>query len=530
VQPAAGDVARVQVTPDVASVTAPGTQVLQALAFNAEGQQLASTAFSWESSDPGVATVSPSGVVTAVAPGSATVTATSGGRSATATISVLSPAEGNTIDVIPQTTYQTMKGWMGSGQIGQLECNPTAYNAYKTQVLDRLVNELGINRVAVGLNSGSEHSIDHFERLRTGQITQQQWRTVRYAPENDNADPNVANAAGFKWSKIDYDIDHIVLPMRQRLAARGEQLYFELLYVDFSTGSEPFLQMRDADEYAEFIVEAFKHIKQKYGFAPDGLELLLEPENTPHRANAMAPALVATGDRLKAAGFTPDIVAPSTTSMSEAVPYYDGMLQMPRVLEYLTDISYHRYVGVNDTALQLIAQRALRDGIRTGMLEHMGSGIEDLWRDLRDGLNSSWMQFALAYCGTQDQPAAGDVYYQINQATPSSPKINFTNHSKYFRQIFLFVRQDAVRVGASSGNPSLQSLAFRNANGKFVVVVKTTGAATFGVRGLPAGTYGIMYTTGPQQWGLTHPDVSLGAGGKLTTSIPAAGLLTIYAR
>lgn len=531
VVPTPGAITRVEVIPDVLSLTEGATQELDASAFDGAGQAVAGVSYTWESSDNAIATVSPSGEVTGVAPGTATITVTAGAISASAHVTVLEPAEGNTIDVLPQITYQTMKGWMGADQLGQFECNPTAYNTYKSQVVDRLVNELGINRVAVGIHSGTEHSLDNYDRLVKGQITYDQWRSLRYAPQNDNDDPFSANPAGFKWTKLDYDIEHVVLPLRQRLAARGEQLYVELLFVDFSNENHSFLQMRNAEEYAEFITEAFKHIQQKYGFAPDGLELLLEPENTPHRPPQLGPALVAAGDRLKAAGFRPDIAAPSTTSMAQAVPYYDGMLQTPRVLEYLTDLSYHRYAGVSDAALQLIAQRAQRDNIRTGMLEWMGAGFDVLWRDLTVGRNSTWMQYALAYCGNQDNPGDGSVYYQVNQASPSAPKINITNDSKYFRQLFLFVRLNAVRIGASTGNASLlEPLAFRNANGSFVVVVRAKGSASFSIRGLPAGTYGIMYTTGTQQWGLTHPDVTLGAGGVLNTNIPAAGVITIYGR
>jgi acid phosphatase type 7 len=51
----------------------------------------ADTSLAWTSSDPAVAVVSPTGVVTAMAPGSATITATSNGRSGTSAVTVAPP-------------------------------------------------------------------------------------------------------------------------------------------------------------------------------------------------------------------------------------------------------------------------------------------------------------------------------------------------------------------------------------------------------------------------------------------------------
>ena len=59
---------------------------------DAGGRALAVSAVAWSSSDPEIATVSPSGVVTAVAPGVVMVTATSGTASTTAYILVTDPA------------------------------------------------------------------------------------------------------------------------------------------------------------------------------------------------------------------------------------------------------------------------------------------------------------------------------------------------------------------------------------------------------------------------------------------------------
>jgi uncharacterized protein YjdB len=84
-------VASVSVTPPAAEVQAGGTVQLTATPRDAAGNPLPGRAVTWESSNPSVATVDASGRVTAVAPGTATIRATSEGRTGTSTITVTAP-------------------------------------------------------------------------------------------------------------------------------------------------------------------------------------------------------------------------------------------------------------------------------------------------------------------------------------------------------------------------------------------------------------------------------------------------------
>ena len=82
-------VASVEVSPGMAELTGLGASVqLTAEAFDADGHAAAGAEFSWESSDSGVATVDGSGLVTGVAEGTATVTASSGEASGSAIVAV----------------------------------------------------------------------------------------------------------------------------------------------------------------------------------------------------------------------------------------------------------------------------------------------------------------------------------------------------------------------------------------------------------------------------------------------------------
>ena len=68
-----------------------GTAVLRATPRDDRGKALDDRAVAWSSSDPAVATVSSSGVVNAVAPGSATISASSEGKSAVIKVTVNAP-------------------------------------------------------------------------------------------------------------------------------------------------------------------------------------------------------------------------------------------------------------------------------------------------------------------------------------------------------------------------------------------------------------------------------------------------------
>jgi hypothetical protein len=76
------------VTPAADTLSEGQTQALTATSLNAYGKPLDGETYAWGTSDPAVATVDASGVVTAVAPGAATITATSGPRSGSADIVV----------------------------------------------------------------------------------------------------------------------------------------------------------------------------------------------------------------------------------------------------------------------------------------------------------------------------------------------------------------------------------------------------------------------------------------------------------
>jgi hypothetical protein len=420
-----------------------------------------------------------------------------------------------------QTTYQTITGWETTGGIGQSDL-PNEFLSWRDAAIEQAI-ELGINRIRLEVRSGSENPVDYYTPYINGQASRDSWRQHSYEIINDDSDSFTINPRGFNFAEMDHRIEYVVNPFRQRLAARGESLLVNLNYVDF--GSSNFRHRDAPEEYAEFILATYKHIQSKYGWVPDFVEVVLEPNNAGWSAVQVGRAIVAAASRLRDNGFRPAFIAPSTSGMSSAVSYFDQLIQVPGALDNISELAYHRYGGVSDTALQSIASRATQHGINTAMLEHIGSGYEELHKDLKMGRNSAWQQYTLAY-PTSDN---GAQYFFIDRRTPSNPAVNIGRRTKFLRQYFKFIKRGARRIEATSDDSNLDPLAFINTDGKYVVVVKAEGAGTFTLRSLPAGTYGIKYTTA-SQYDVDSPDVTLNAGEPLSASIPDEGVITVYAK
>lgn len=89
--PVVEPVATVELSSTSVTVAPNGTSQLVATARSSAGATLSGRSFSWSSVQPSIATVSASGVVTGVSDGTTTVTVTSEGKSAAATVTVRTP-------------------------------------------------------------------------------------------------------------------------------------------------------------------------------------------------------------------------------------------------------------------------------------------------------------------------------------------------------------------------------------------------------------------------------------------------------
>ena len=405
----------------------------------------------------------------------------SGSATAKTTVTVTStaPPPAGTITVNSSVTHQTMVGWEATAEAGQVEC--PNYNNYKSSLYDQAVNDFGINRLRVELRA-------------------------------------LSDGITFNMTLLDSTVNQLVLPMRQLLAGRGEKLFVNVCFVGASKLHS------DPTRYAQQVLATYNHMQSTFGFVPDSWEVALEPTvvSPNWTPQAIGDAIVSSGGLLKSNGYTPYFIAPSTPGGADnAIPWFDQMVaHSPGVFPYLRELSYHRY-GSTDTYLTQLAQRGQTHGIDTAMLEHIGSDYNDLHNDLKIANNAAWEQYTLAYCLSNDD---GSMYYWAQ-----GNSVSLGSRAKMLRQYFKYIRAGAVRIDAQSGNSALDPVAFRNTNGKFIVVVRATAGASFTVTGVPAGTYGIKYST-PSQYNMDLADVTIGSSGTVPASIPGAGVITIYGK
>ncbi len=110
------------VTPALATLAVGDTLRLTAIALDANGHRVAGAEFEWTSSDPSIARVDDSGLVRGVDPGSATVTATSGGEAAMAEITVPNPDRAALVALYESTdgpNWNVNDNWLTDAPIGE---------------------------------------------------------------------------------------------------------------------------------------------------------------------------------------------------------------------------------------------------------------------------------------------------------------------------------------------------------------------------------------------------------------------------
>jgi len=95
------EVGAVNVAPAGRTIVVGQTQQFSAAVIGENTRQLQGRSVSWETGDPSVATVSPTGLATGVGPGTATITATSEGVDGSVTLVVQAPQAPPTVETLP---------------------------------------------------------------------------------------------------------------------------------------------------------------------------------------------------------------------------------------------------------------------------------------------------------------------------------------------------------------------------------------------------------------------------------------------
>ncbi|HEX7479964.1 MAG TPA: dickkopf-related protein, partial [Polyangiales bacterium] len=422
-----------------------------------------------------------------------------------------------TITLVPETKFQTIVGWEAVPEAGEnpADSGGATYAGYKDELLDAAVNDLGITRLRMPVPCGIEG------------------RAHRYEIINDNADPKTIDPKGFEFSNFDLIFEAVVMPMKERVERNGEHLWLTLDYIanldEGKAAAVANFHAQHAEEYAEFVLAVYQHVKEKYGVIADAWEVINEPDwqGKDFTGARIGAVILAAADLLRAHGFTPRFIAPSPTKASNATRFFEELSKVTPAASFVTELSYHRYSPA-PTRLELmrINEVARAAHVGTSMLEHIGSGVDDLYEDLVYADAVAWEQYVLAYGGGADN---GEKYYGI--ANPGTPQqhLQMQSSTKFLRQYFKFIRPGAVRIGVGSTQAKFRPVAFINKPGTMVTVVRAMAPGSFAIAGLREGRYGIKYTT-LREYDVDLPDQTIKRGEPLLTQIPGEGCITIYSR
>lgn len=429
-----------------------------------------------------------------------------------------------TVTVDPNTSYQTFLGWQATAQSGHdFNATTDAEDEYPSTTYSNYEDALNAAMLDVGINSFRVEW--NFKDVNT----------TGFATSGGVAiQPTTATSGQWHYDRFTRAMDTIVLPYTTLLNAQGEpDPYLILCLVDFRDAG--YDAENDPDEYAFAVNKVIDHFFTTYGFLPDAIEPILEPDEGQNTTNwtaaKVANNMVAADALLVSNGFTGiRWIAPSTANGTIANTWYNDMQTANASALGLMDIvSYHRYTAPSGAQLNTLRDNAEADGNSTAMLEYISADIDDLGADLVEARNSLWQQFTVAFpwSGQSDD---GSQYFIVNRTTWA---VTLGERTKYLRHYFKYIRRGAVMKGVTNSSSSYTGIPFENANGKWVVPIRCVGSGDIDVVGLPAGTYGIRYTLGngtsaPSSYDQALSNQTISAGQDVSFTMPGAGVVTVF--
>ncbi len=437
------------------------------------------------------------------------------------------------VTIDPAKRYQTMSGWEVTvylTQFGKAQNHfDPSWHQYQDQIIDTLVDDIGVNRVRLELCSNSENSTPYWSQFESGAISQKDMQRRFYHKVNDNNDPFKADPARFHFEEIDYQVERVLLPMAKRLKAKGEKLYINLCFVDFDKGKNQthYNHAQNPEEYAELVSQVFIHLKTKYGIVPDGLEVILEPDHTArwkHSGRLLGEAAAAAMKRLTPLGFKPELILPSTKRAALAVKLFEEAMQVPGVRQYVGAISYHRYARATPEVLRGITATADRYGIRTEMLELVKGNSYHLHQDVQNANASAWQSFGIATWAPDDgRPRRGMLVYVDKETGETTP----SHQGRRLMQYMRYIRGGEGRLGAVVEKPKFFAVAFENPDGGQVAVIRAEIKGPIAIHGLKPGKYAATFAN----WKSGENPVKVAqsqGGGPVTVQMPTKSVVTVF--
>lgn len=439
-----------------------------------------------------------------------------------------------TITLTRSTEYQIMRGWEGVLQVGyDPDASAASFTYYQDSIIQMLVDDLGISRVRLEVKSGNESTTDWYNQWVNGIITFATYLSHFYATINDNADPDVflggsEEGGGWQWTYLDRKIEDIVIPMRTWCAARGESLWVTLHISDDDDAAKRvggnINFNSNPDEVGEFVLAHFLHMDNQYGFVPDAVAVVNEPDVNSWSGTQVGNALISVKARLDAAGYTNVVyIGPASSAMGTG---HTTFLDIVATGFDLNIYDSHYYGTKDQTLRQQMASDAAGIGADVHMGEYITLDIDDVYDLIIDANVGSVQQYVLGYPTVDD----GAQYVLIDDAVVYDPKLAYGATAKLLRSYFRWVRPSAQRFLASSDSGNFKPLAWENPDGTYVVVVRANASDTIVVQDLPDGTYGINYSTDAGSFNNNLSDQVVSGGSDVSFSMPAIGIVTIYGR
>ncbi len=422
-----------------------------------------------------------------------------------------------------RTTFQTWEGW---------SCLPNpagyekAFEAWLRDPTPETYDRVGMSQDLPGALIARMHDalVDEIGITRMRIEVGPQVEMV-----NDNADPRATDAKAFRFLWQDDQIKRHVLPMKQRIEARGERM---TLYVSYDLRSKltPAFLL-EPEEYAEMAVAFLSHAKERYGIEPDYWSVMNEPGNDrPGDPTLCAALTAAAGARIAEAGFRTRMSGPECVSVAQVSRFMEGMEEFPGALDHFVQITYHLYHG---GAEDVSARHAVRDwarrlGVAAAQTEWMEGRDFDVARHIHLCLTEAdavaWdrfgadLFFALRYDEWLDSASDSKV-----------PALSST--AWHIRQFSRFVRPGAVRVALTGGSDAVKGVAFVRERPVVILLNTSASAKTAQIDGLPEGRYVRCFTSVSQRaYGKDLPGVTVPEGGKLALELPPESVTTLTSR
>jgi hypothetical protein len=392
----------------------------------------------------------------------------------------------------PSQTFQTIVGWgHGGGILGATEgptamLDPSIAEAVNYQYLDYLIDDVGL--------TGS----------RTWEVGPRMDGTGMDHGDCDVIDWNLFQSDTFSPTDAKY-----LLYFQKRIMAEGYQpsFYSSPGYPTHASELKPWV-MNHPGERAQQMWASALYLKKTYGIDIKYAVLWNEP--------SIALAILvddakAVGPRFIAQGLDTRVQYAEAVAPQPDWNYITPVLNDADLWASVGRISYHTY-GTADPYRTYLRDFAKSKGITTAQTEMGNPTFDDLYSDLTLGGVSYW---EVAFSGNAT-------------LTPNPGLTSFTPAAHYFRlrQLLHYVRPGAVRIGATSNDPTIHVLAF-TAKGAMTAVVENTSATaqTVTLNGVPPGVYGLSRSAGKpfEEIGLQ----TVGANGSMVlTNFPGGGTVT----